>query len=50
MRRSFSFLWQLSVLLLIAMAAGAQVDNLNQSSQSPSSAPVDMRVRPIPAR
>jgi hypothetical protein len=36
-----SFLWQLSVLLLIATAAGAQVDNSNQSSQSSSSPPVD---------
>jgi tetratricopeptide (TPR) repeat protein len=44
MRRSFS--WQLSVLLLIAMAAGAQVDNSNQSSQSPSNPPGDSATPP----
>jgi tetratricopeptide (TPR) repeat protein len=37
LRRLFS--WQLSVLLLVAMTAGAHADNPNQSSQSPDSAP-----------
>lgn len=36
-----SFLWQLSVVLLIPMAAGAQVDNSTPSSQSPSNRPAD---------
>jgi tetratricopeptide (TPR) repeat protein len=31
--------WQLSILLLARMAAGAQVDNSNQSSQSPDNPP-----------
>jgi Flp pilus assembly protein TadD len=44
MRRSFS--WQLSALLLVGMAAGAQVDNLNQSSQSPSNPPGDSATPP----
>jgi tetratricopeptide (TPR) repeat protein len=33
--------WQLSILLLAGMAAGAQVDNSNQSSQLPSNPPGD---------
>jgi tetratricopeptide (TPR) repeat protein len=37
MRQLFS--WQLSVLLVIAMAAGAHADNPNQSSQSQDSPP-----------
>jgi tetratricopeptide (TPR) repeat protein len=37
MRHLFS--WQLSALLFVAMAAGAHVDNSNQSGQSPDSPP-----------
>jgi hypothetical protein len=37
LRRLFS--WQLSVLLVVAMAAGAHADNPNQSSQSQDSPP-----------
>jgi tetratricopeptide (TPR) repeat protein len=44
MRRSFS--WQFSVLLLAGMAAAAQVDNSNQSSQSPGSPRVDNATSP----
>jgi Flp pilus assembly protein TadD len=33
------FWWQLSALLFVAMAAGAHVDNSNQSGQSPDSPP-----------
>jgi len=38
--------WQLSALLFVAMAAGAQVDNSNQSSQSPSNPPGDSATPP----
>ena len=36
-----SFWWQLSVVLLAGMAAGAQVDNSSQNSQPPSSPAVE---------
>jgi tetratricopeptide (TPR) repeat protein len=38
--------WQLSVLLLAGMAAGAQVDNSNQGSQSPGNPPGDSATSP----
>jgi tetratricopeptide (TPR) repeat protein len=44
MRQLFS--WQLSVLLVIAMAAGAQVPNSNQNGQSPGSPPEDSATPP----
>jgi Flp pilus assembly protein TadD len=40
------FSWQLSVLLLAAMAAGAQVDNSNQNGQSPDSPPAENATPP----
>jgi Tfp pilus assembly protein PilF len=45
MRRSFS--WQLSILLLVGVAAGAQVDHSTQSVQLPGSPPPD--TVPLPA-
>jgi Tfp pilus assembly protein PilF len=44
LRRLFS--WQLSVLLLAAMAAGAQVDNSNQNGQPPISPPAENATPP----
>jgi tetratricopeptide (TPR) repeat protein len=44
MRRLFS--WQLFALLLVAMAAGAQVDKSNQSTQSPGEPPGDSATPP----
>jgi len=44
LRRLFS--WQLSVLLLAGMAAGAQVNNSNQSGQSPDRPPAENATPP----
>jgi tetratricopeptide (TPR) repeat protein len=44
MRRLFS--WQLSILLLAGMAAGAQVDNSNHNGESPGSPPGDSATPP----
>src|SRR5450631_4185544 len=39
-------LWQLSVLFLAGMAAGAQVPNSNQNGQSPGSPPAETATPP----
>jgi tetratricopeptide (TPR) repeat protein len=42
--------WQLSVLLLAGMAAGAQVPNSNQNDQSPGSPPAENSTPPDPSQ